>query len=98
MFKDRVHVIPQAADDMKASVRESLAWLDSLIVGRPYIVGDRFTVADIRLYAFLDFGAGVGQPLDRTLKNVSEWFDRMSARPSAEASLHPIAKAGGMRA
>jgi glutathione S-transferase len=97
MFKDRVHVIPQAADDLKASVRESLAWLDGLIAGRPYIVGERFTVADIRLYAFLDFGAGVGQPLDQSLKNVGDWFERMNARPSAEASLHPVAKAGGMR-
>ena len=98
MFKDRMHVIPHAADDLKTIAREGLAWLDALIAGRPYFAGDRFTVADIRLYAFLDFGAGVGQPLDRTLKNVSEWFDRVNGRPSAEASLHPIAKAGGMRA
>jgi hypothetical protein len=26
------------------------------------------------------------------------WFDRANARPSAEASLHPAAAAGGMRA
>jgi glutathione S-transferase len=98
MFKDRMHLIPQAADDLKAIAREKLAWLDGLMAGKPYLVGDRFTLADIVLYAFLDFGAGVGQPLGPGLKNIEDWFDRVNARPSADGSLHPVAKAGGMRA
>jgi hypothetical protein len=40
----------------------------------------------------------VGQPLDPDLKHIPAWFDRMNGRASAEASLHPIAKGGGMRA
>ena len=50
---------------------------------------NRFTIADIILYAALDFAAGVGQPLDPSLKNVNAWFKRVDARPSAESSLHP---------
>jgi len=98
MFKDRIRVIPQAADDLKAIARESLAWLDGQIAGRDWIVPDRFSLADVVLYTFLDFGAGVGQALDPALKNVGAWFARVGARPSAEASLHAAAKAGGMRA
>jgi glutathione S-transferase len=98
MFKDRMRVIPQAADDLKALARDGLAWLDGQIAGRDWIVPDRFGLADIVLYAFVDFGAGVGQPLDPAWKNVSAWFARVGARPSAEGSLHPVAKAGGMRA
>jgi len=98
MFKDRIHVIPDAADDLKAIARERLAWLDGLTQGREYLAGSRFTLADIVLYAFLDFGAGVGQPLDPGLEQLGAWFARVSERPSAEASLHPAAKAGGMRA
>ena len=98
MFKDRMHVIPQAADDMKAIAQESLAWLDALLGDGPFIAGKRFTLADVVLYCFLDFGTGIGQGLDPAHKNVAAWFERMNARPSAEASLHPIAKAGGMRA
>jgi len=98
MFKDRIHVIPDAADDMKAIARERLAWLDGLTQGREYLAGSRFTLADIVLYAFLDFGAGVGQPLDPGLEQLGAWFARVNERPSAEASLHPAAKAGGMRA
>ena len=41
---------------------------------------------------------GVGQSPDPALKNVAAWLERTSSRPSAEASLHPVAKAGGMRA
>jgi len=97
MFRDRLHVIPQAADDLKACAREGLAWLDGLMEGRAGLVDDRFTLADIVLYCALDFGAGVGQPIDPSLKNVNEWLARTAARPSAEASLHPAAAAAGIR-
>ncbi len=86
LFKDRIHVIPQAADDLKAIARENLAWLDRLIAGRPYIAGDRPTLADILLYAFLEFGAGVGQGLDPSLANLGPWFERMAGRESAGRS------------
>jgi glutathione S-transferase len=97
LFKDRVHVIPHAAEDLKATARENLERLDGLMEGRTWLCGERFTLADIVLYAVADFAAGVGQPLDTSLQNVKPWFDRVGARPSAEASLHPAAAAAGMR-
>jgi glutathione S-transferase len=98
MFKDRRHLIPQAADDWKAIGQEGIARLDAQIEGREFVAGDSLTLADIVLYALLDFGIGVGQPIDPKCTNVQAWFERMAARPSAEASLHPVAAAGGMRA
>jgi glutathione S-transferase len=98
MFKDRRHLIPQAADDFKAIAREGLDWLDGQIAGRDYVAGDSFSLADILLFCFAEFAGGVGQPLDPANENVAKWFERIGARPSAEASLHPVAKAGGMRA
>jgi glutathione S-transferase len=86
IFKDRVHVIPQAADELKAIAREKLAWLNGLIEGREFIVGERFTLADVLLFAFLEFGASVGQPLDAKLDNLQAWYTRVAARPSIEAS------------
>jgi len=85
MFQNRVHCIPQAADDLKAVAREKLAWLDGLMGAKPYIAGDKLTMADILLFVFLDFFASVGQPLNPALKNVGAWFARMKARPSAAA-------------
>jgi glutathione S-transferase len=86
IFKDRVHVIPHAADDLKAIAREKLEWLNGMVAGREFMVGDRFTLADVMLYAFLEFGASVGQPLDPKLDNLQGWYGRVASRPSIEAS------------
>jgi glutathione S-transferase len=86
MFKDRMRCIPQAADDLKTLAQEKIAWLDGLIAGRTWIAGGRFTLADIMLFSFLDFGAQVGQPLNPDNKNVAAWFERVKARPSVAAS------------
>jgi glutathione S-transferase len=85
MFQNRVHCIPQAADDLKATAREKLVWLDGLMGSKPFVAGDKLTMADILLFAFLDFMGTVGQPLDPACKNLTAWFGRMKARPSAAA-------------
>ncbi len=97
IFKDRLHCIPQAADDLKATAREWIAKLDGWMEGKSYICGERFTMADVFLFGMLDFFASVGQPVDTSQKNVAAWYQRVGARPSAEKSLHPAAGAAGMR-
>ena len=86
LFQSRMRCIPQAADDLKAIAKEKLAWLDGLVGGREWIAGDRFNLADILLFCTVDFGAQVGQPLDREAANLNAWFERTKARPSAAAS------------
>lgn len=97
LFRNRMRVLPEAADGLKAIVRDKLAWLDGLMAGKTFAVGDRFTIADIILYVALDFGAGMGQPLDGNLQNVGVWLERIASRPSATASLHPASAAAGLR-
>jgi glutathione S-transferase len=86
LFENRLHVIPAAADDLKAIAREKLTWLDGLITGREFIAGDRLTLADILLFCFIEFGTQVGQPLEDSNKNLVAWRGRMAARASAPAS------------
>ncbi|MEJ0064818.1 MAG: glutathione S-transferase family protein [Caulobacteraceae bacterium] len=86
MFESRVRCIPQAADDLKTIAREKLIWLDGLMEGRKYLAGDRFTLADIHLFVFLEFAAQVGQALDPANKNLTAWMARVAERPSAAAS------------
>jgi glutathione S-transferase len=86
MFESRMRCLPEAADGLKTLAKEKLAWLNDRIEGREWIVGDRFTLADIMLYVFLDFGAQVGQPLDPANGNLIAWQDRVKARPSVAAS------------
>ena len=96
LFKDRMHCLPEAAAGLKAIVQEKLGWLDNLMEGKQFIAGNRFTLVDIILFSALDFGAGVGQKIDPSLKNITAWFNRVNSRPSAAASLYPD-KSAGMR-
>jgi glutathione S-transferase len=86
LFQNRMRVIPQAADDLKAIAAEKLAWLDGLIGDNSFVVGDRFSLADILLFVFVEFGAQVGQPLAESNKNLAAWRARIAERPSAAAS------------
>jgi len=85
LFAPRIHVIPQAANDLKQIAQEKLAWLNGLIVGREFICGSRLTLADILLFCFLDFGAKVGQPINPANANIVAHHARMKARPSSAA-------------
>ena len=85
MFQSRIRCIPQAADDLKLLAQEKLVWLDGLMGDKTYICGDRLSMADIMLFAFIDFMNGVGQPLSPDNANLTAWFERMKARPSAAA-------------
>ena len=86
MFKDRMFCMPDAADDFKKVAQLGLQKLDGLIEGQPWLAGDRFTLADITLFSFLDFGRVVGQPIDPECKNMTAWFERVGERPSAAAT------------
>ena len=86
LFESRIRCLPEAAAGLKAIAQDGLKWLDPLIAGRDFIAGERISLADILLFAFLDFGAGVGQPLDPGNTNILRWFEGMKARPSANPS------------
>ncbi|HEX3809334.1 MAG TPA: glutathione S-transferase family protein [Rhizomicrobium sp.] len=85
LFKDRIFTAPEAADGLKAMAQNRVTWLDGQIAGKEWICGNRFTLADIHLFCGLDFGAQVGQPLNPQNKNIAAWFERVKARPSAQA-------------
>ena len=85
MFQNRVHCIPQAADDLKQIAQEKLTWLDGLIAGRTYVCGDRLTLADILLFCFVDFFDAIRQPINQANQTIVAWHARMKTRPSATA-------------
>jgi len=85
LFQSRMRVVPEAAPGLKAVAQDGVAWMEAHFQG-PWIAGERFTLADILLFCFLDFGGTVGQPLDPKFSKVGDWFARVKARPSAAAS------------
>jgi glutathione S-transferase len=85
LFESRMRCLPEAAPGLKALARDGEDWLEGHFKG-PWIAGERFTLADILLFAFIDFGGQVGQPLDPAFGKINDWFARVKARPSAAAS------------
>ena len=88
LFKDRYHVIPHAADDLKATVQENWAWLEAQLADKTYICGQRFTLADIQLFCFAEFGQMIGQGIPASAVKLHAWHARIAQRPSANVSLH----------
>jgi glutathione S-transferase len=85
MFQPRIHCIPQAADDFKKIAQDKIAWLDGQMEGREWVCGDRLTMADFLLFAFLEFANQVGQKVPDSCANLQAWLGRMQSRPAAKA-------------
>ena len=85
-FEKRIPVAPEASPGLKMIAANRIKWLnDQMADGREYICGQRFTLADMLLYCWLDFGNQVGQPLDQSNTNIVAWFNRVGERPSVKA-------------
>jgi glutathione S-transferase len=76
---------PARRGGSEADRQDGLAWLDARMDGSGHVAGRRFTMADITLFAFLDFGSGVGQKLSPEMRNLAACFGRMKSQPSAAA-------------
>ena len=85
LFKDRLHLIPEAANDLKAIAQERLTWLDNQLEGKEFICGDRFSLADIMFYCFLHFGSTVGQSINQDNTNIVSLYEKIGMRESASA-------------
>lgn len=85
LFQSRMVTVPEAADGLKKIAQDRLKWLDGQMAGKEFIVGNRFTLADVLLYCFVDFGGQVGQPLNPEFKNIGAWFAKVKDRPSTKA-------------
>lgn len=85
VFKDRMPVDKSLADGLTKWGLHYLSWLDGEMDGKDYLCGDRFSYADIHFYSWLKFITSLGVPIAPELKNVTAWFERIGARPSAAA-------------
>jgi len=81
---------PATPADYKPAVIEKLlsrmAWVDGQLAGKPYLIGDTFTVADAYLFTVTGWGAYVKVDLSG-FANISAHRARMAARPAVQAAL-----------
>ena len=84
-FQKRIPVVPEASAGLKQVAANRLQWLNGQLEGKSYICGDRFTLADMLLYCWIDFFGQNGQPLDAANSNIAALVARVAERPSAKA-------------
>ena len=77
--------IGEWAEVNKGRALENLERFDRELEGRPFLAGDRFSIADITGLCALDFLRPARITLPEGLANVKRWKDALSARPSAAA-------------
>lgn len=80
---DNFEQIPELAERGLARIALFFDRLDAHLEGRDFVATDRFTLADITAYVFVDFARVVKVRVDDTRPNLKRWYDAMAARPSA---------------
>ncbi|HYL58674.1 MAG TPA: glutathione S-transferase family protein [Candidatus Acidoferrales bacterium] len=86
LFKGRIKQFADYGAAQRETSQSQMQWLDAQIGSKPFIAGDRFTIADITALVAIDFGTQMaGLKLDPALKNLGRWHQAVSSRPSAKA-------------
>ena len=85
-WQGRIKQAPEFAAIMTELVGARLDWLEKELSQRPYMAGERFTVADITALCAIDFGkvAKVRLQPDKH-PHLIAWHERCAARPSTKA-------------
>jgi len=69
------------ADDAAERFAKPLGVLDGTLAGKPYILGDTFTVADLNVASVLCWAGLAGLDLSRA-PNAAAWLGRCTGRPA----------------
>lgn len=77
--------VPAFGEVSRKQAMARMAWFDSILEGRTFIVGDTLTVADITLFCAVDFGRVVKLRVDDSLPHLARHYRAMAERPSASA-------------
>ncbi len=75
--------IPELAERGRQRLEEFMEMLDGHLAESPFIVLDRFTMADIGAFVCADFATWVKLPVRERWPNIRRWFDEVAQRPSA---------------
>ncbi len=81
---------PATPEEYKAMAREKLLkrlqWVDGQLAGKPYLMGEQFTVADGYLFTVANWAGFVGLDLSG-LTHLSAYQARVAARPAVQATM-----------
>ena len=84
-WKGRLTQLPDYGEAQRSQSSLVMEWIDRELATRPYIAGDRYSIADITAQCALVLGKNTGVPIPEGLQNLIRWWDLVSARPTARA-------------
>jgi glutathione S-transferase len=84
-FAGRIPQVPEYGEVCREAARKRLAWLNDELAGRPFIAGDRYTIADITALCAIDFGRVSDIRIAPDQKHLARWHEAVSSRPSAKS-------------
>jgi len=85
-WEGKIKQAPEFGEIMRELVAGRFDWLENELSQRPYLAGQRFTVADITAVCAIDFGKVAQIRIDpATHPHLASWHQRVSERPSARA-------------
>jgi len=84
-FKGRITQVPEFGEVCRNDAVKRLQWLDQELANRPFIAGERYTIADITAMVAVDFGRWIKIAIQPEQKNLARWYEAVSSRPSAKA-------------
>jgi glutathione S-transferase len=84
-FKGRIPQVPEYGEVCRKAAESRLRWLDEVLADRPFVAGERYTIADITALVGIDFGRVVKIGIQPEQKNLQRWYESVSTRPSARA-------------
>lgn len=78
----------------RPKLEQRYAWIDQQLAGKPYLMGEHFSVADAYLFALTGWGQApwltsyykAGIHFDQ-LDHLRDWYQRMLARPAVQQAL-----------
>jgi glutathione S-transferase len=81
-------VVPQYTEygeSNRPKVLAAMKVFDKALAGGSFLAGETYSVADIALLTTIDFAAFIGVAMPDDVLALRDWYDRVSARPSAAA-------------
>jgi glutathione S-transferase len=84
-FKGRRPQVPEWGEVCRKHALARMQWLDGELARRPYVAGDRFTIADITALVGIDWGRVTKTRVPPECGNLLRWHELVSSRPSARA-------------
>ncbi|HKA89194.1 MAG TPA: glutathione transferase GstA [Haliangiales bacterium] len=70
----------------RTNLGQRLAWVDGHLASKPFLMGERFTVADPYLFVMLSWSKGANVSLEG-FPHLTAFRDRIAARPAVQEAL-----------